>query len=140
MKEDLTYRLLDELLHLYLHEQHSAPIPSWIAELVELKFQNRQMFHIEWRGGQRPLIWYYKNWADSVERDRRAKERSERERVARFIEEANIKIVAAELQKQYHMEEKFAKSTAFGVVSKGKWMVIKSLGLVGKLIEREDQL
>jgi hypothetical protein len=86
-----------------------------------------------------PKLWSYSEWSCSRTNYLRLKDRSEKERIARYILDANVKIVSYRLIKEYLFDEEKAKTTAYNLLSAKKFGNIRALG-VTKLITKEEEL
>lgn len=135
---------LQEFLDLHLGELHSRPLPVNLAEVIEAITKGKSLVHIQWldENGDalsQPVIWYYKYWADSVERFNRQKAYSHQQRVKRFLFEANVRIVARACKEYFKMDENWSQMTAYSLVKGNKLKQIQVIG-VPRLLEREDEL
>lgn len=142
MKERETITLfLDEYLEDMLGHDDSRPIRVNVAEILDVKLKGKLTYHVQWPDQfnpelSRPLLWKYSAWADSVERWTKQRERSERERVAKFIFDKNVELIAEELM-VFGLTEEQALGSAFGLLKKND----SKLSVIDvKLITKESEL
>ena len=88
---------------------------------------------------ERPKLWHYPAWANSRVRYLQAKDRSEKERVAQWILDANVKIVMRVLIREWGFMPDKAISTAYELLKKKKFGSLRAFG-VGKLVTKEEEL
>jgi len=136
---------LDEYLEDTLGENHSVPIRASVAEILDIKLKNRLTYYVQWPDKynpdlKRPLLWRYKAWIESVDLWERQRKRANDERVARFIFEANVKLVAKQITYKYNMPIERSTLCALSII-KCKTMHLKVAQCgVKKLIEKESEL
>jgi len=86
-----------------------------------------------------PKLWRYDAWYNSSTKWKRDKDISDRNRVLRWIEEANIKIVGKCLMSNWEYGCDDARAKATQLVVQKKWGTIRALG-VKKIITKEEEL
>ena len=132
-KETITINLLDYLDD-FLGENHSRPVRKYIAEILEVKLKDKLIIYVQrsdenGRELSQPILWQYKYWAESQDRERRAKIRSENERIARFLLEENVKLVARACITYFNMDISCAQATAFSIIKNNKQAALKELSV-----------
>ncbi len=141
---DVTLKL-SQVLQAYLGEQHSVTIPPDVAFIIEAKSKGLLTCYIQWTDEfssplDMPILWWYKNWKESCELYDRQKAYSHKQRIERFLLEANVKDVAYQLmQPPFLMDNSHAQATAFSWVKNRKTNKLKAIG-INKLKEKEEEL
>jgi len=116
-------------------------IPSHLALIVEQLSKNRQSYHIQWYDEEGkelhlPVLWLYNRWIESVEKYVKLKAEGEARRIAKFIYDANVKMLLAHIVKTMELDVDKAREVA------NNWMnnpnKIKSVGL--KLKEKVEEV
>jgi hypothetical protein len=136
---------LDEYLADLLGENHSVPIRANVAEILDIKLKGKCTYHIQWPDAynpdlRKPLLWSYAAWVESVELWERQRKRSHDERVARFMFEENVRILARHLVWKYCMTEDRAPLCALSIMKCAtKDLKVSQCG-IKKLITSEDEL
>lgn len=143
-EELITIPLKDYVRAVLGHTQlfNQRPIPSHIAEIIIAKTKNSRLCYIQLEdelGNQleSPVLWDFKSWKDSQELWEKQKAYSHRQRVARFILDANVRRVKKVLIE--YMEPEFAEATAYQLCAKRAMGKLAVFGIT-KLIEREEEL
>ena len=86
-----------------------------------------------------PVLWSYPEWYESRTNYKRLKDKSEKERVAKWIFEANVKIIARAIMEQEVLSPDQARAVAYIWLKGGKMGKIRAVG-VKKLITKEEEL
>jgi len=98
----------------------------------------------DWDGSplESPKLWDYPLWYNSSTNWKLQKDRSEKERIARWILEANVKIVTRFIMQELQFPEDPARSTAYALVSKKKFGNIRAIcpERMPKLVTKEEEL
>lgn len=124
---------------------NSIEIPPLLAEIIEAKTGNKNNCyiqhademspHLDW-----PLLWELSAWHIEYDSWMRQKIHSDKERVKRFIFEANVKIIARAIMELLGSDNfESCKLTAFSLLKNNKMGNIRAIG-VTKLITREEEL
>lgn len=133
---DITIKLRD-LVSLLLGDSHSEQFPPGyrhVAELIEIKAKGTHICHVQWTDQwcpelQEPVLWVYARWCESVERWERARKRAEEERKAKFIFDANVRMVTDYCKKYFCMDKNWAATTAYGLVKNNRFNGLKVIGV-----------
>jgi len=132
-------------IELTLGARHCRELPNYeLGLIVQEMVKDETLFKVQFEDHEGsplvyPILWYYRDWHDSLANYKRQKAWSHKERVKRFIQEANIKIVARHLVMEYSYDEDRAKTQACHLVSLGKFGSIRAIG-VKKLVTKEEEL
>jgi hypothetical protein len=124
---------------------YNRPLPNYETGLIVHEFVKEdgvykvQFEEFDGTPLQYPVLWQWKEWYDSSEKWKRDKDRSEKDRVRRWIAEANTKIIAKRLMLVYEFDEAQAFTTASRLLRQGKLGNIRALG-VNKLVTKEEEL
>jgi hypothetical protein len=86
-----------------------------------------------------PVLWSYPEWYNSSQNWHKQKDSSEKRRIALWILQANIKIVAKRLIAEFEFSQDQANAIAYSWIHSGKKAKIRSIG-VTKLVTREEEL
>lgn len=126
-----------------LGDNHWVPISYDRANAIVAITGNQKLCYVQFPSEDcpeltSPLLWSYGAWAASVEKFRRAKERSERERVQRRIDEANIKLIMRAVMRFASVDSSQAQMLATRMILRQQFLKIEMLGV--KLITKEEEL
>ncbi len=118
-------------------------IKTNIAELIEIKCKNTFICAIQWpdkyNGLDNPLLWPIAGWRDATERWQAEKKRSEERRIAKFIFEANMRVVSAKAMKYFSIDDTFAQPIAHQYLIKKRLNALLTIG-VTRIITSEEEL
>lgn len=124
---------------------HYRTIKKELAEIILVLTKNESHCYIEFPSINsphltEPMLWELSAWNIHHDKWTREKIRSDRERVARFILETNVKIVARAFMELTCVDDlDKAKAHAFSLITSKKFGNIRALG-VHKLITKEEEL
>lgn len=126
----------------YRYESNSIPMEE--AKNIFQLTKNQHSCHIEFKSLegaplQFPLLYTLQAWQNSAERFEKQKAYSHKQRIDKFIQEANVKIVMKTLDVHWGIEGITAEMTAHKLVTQKKWRQIAALG-VKKLVTKEEEL
>ena len=145
-KSDIFITLpLNDFISILLREDESFSVSNKLGLAIDALSKDQLLVHVQWvsfegKALSSPLVWRYKEWVASSQKDAIAKKRSADERLAKFIFDANMRKVSRALMRSPHMmDESFAISTAFGLIKNNRIGVIKHL-LGVELITKESEL
>ena len=138
---------ISQFIKAHLGDSFSRPIERSLAELIEAVISQHQpcfVAFIQWTDEygdrlQEPVIWNYGKWRESIENRLRLKAWSDKQRIERFIREANIKLIKHACKTFFEMEEDWALSMAIRMEKEKNKGKLKMIGIT-KLIEKEDEL
>ena len=148
MKEEsdifITLPLYD-FVSVLLRDNESFHVSHKLGLVLDALSKDKCLVHVQWisfegKNLQLPLVWRYKQWTESSTKYIIAKKKSDEERIAKFIFDANIKKVSRALMRSpYAMDESFAVSTAFSLLKNNRIGVIKHM-LNVEVITKESEL
>jgi len=101
----------------FLNDLDYVSIPFDRAEAIYSITRNQHTCHIQFPSEdspelKQPLLWNFAAWVASIERHRKAKERSERERIANWIAQANVEIIKKAILRKFQFSESQATMLA----------------------------
>jgi hypothetical protein len=138
---------LNELLEaiLPLKSEQCRPIPKVIAHILSNALKDRLDYKVQFNSfdGEelaKPYLWLYSDWYNCSQRYYADKERSERERVERWIKNANIENLTKALMKSQGFDKKYAQETAINLLRKGATIEVLEVFGLKKLITSEKEL
>lgn len=125
------------------HDEH-VEIDQQLAELIVLLTRNDDICYVQFPSldnldVKHPRLWRIHEWRISSEKEQRAKARSERERVERWIREKNISIIARAILRYALVTETQASLLANRWMNRGdkaRWELIGAT----KLAQSENDL
>lgn len=143
-KDPLITIRLSVLAGFILRDDSDRQIDNNTALIIEAKCKNKGTYHIQWPDKYnpdltKPKLWLYPYWKNDIDRWEAQKKRSDEQRDARFVQEANVRLVAQYVKRYFMMDDNWATNTAFGLVTKRRTNGIREIG-VPKLIERVDEI
>ena len=103
------------------------------AHTCAIQFENEEGFPLP-----TPLLWQHSAWIASTERWRIAKERDQREKIARWIKQENVARVKRAILKLALIKEDQAQSIAYKWIHQNKTDRIEQLCI--KLATKEEDL
>lgn len=121
------------------------PINKPLAELILSHTHNESYCYIQYADEMSPhlkfpLLWELSAWHNHHDKWSREKVRADKDRILRYILEANVKIVAKAFKVYSGVEnDDIAQSTAYALVNNNKTAQMRALG-VRKLITKEEEL
>lgn len=138
---------LDDLLEAILPartEQNKA-LPKSIALILANALKDRLDYKIQFNDFdgkelEHPLLWLYNDWYNQSTRYYAEKEKSEKERVERWIRNQNIDNLTKALMKSQGFDRKYAEETAISLLRKGATMEVLEVFGLRKLITKENEL
>jgi len=128
-----------------LHGEHYVPIyDKDLAELLTLLSKDQEVYHIQNPGPDNPdldypMLWSCHQWRISTESWKAAKERDDRERIARWIKQKNVTIIAKQILRFALVTDDQANLLAHRWLNRKDFQRIKDVG-VTKLAEKESDL
>lgn len=117
-------RPLPDWLNDKLGDSACCPIDVKLGEYIEaLATECPLQCHVQWtqHNGlklKKPILWRYSFWKADSESYLKAKERSERERKAKFVFDKNVENLVFAITDQTPTDEGWARSMAIVIVSK----------------------
>ncbi len=130
--------------HLGYGHWECRPIPKEIGMIIVALTKNERLAYVQWLDEQNdpleePILWDYAHWVASAERHKRAKDYSHKQRVKRFLLEANTLIVGKAYQEFSGVDGEAALVTARMLLEKEKYRQIKVF-CREKLLTKEEEL
>jgi hypothetical protein len=124
--------------------KEKAPIAYDLAVKINPYLQGSSLWRIifEDESGQAykyPILWRYKEWYQSDLRYKKIKLYSEKQRIERWILEANVSALTRVLMKSCSLDEKFARPTALTLIKTGNMQLLTTMGL-SKFITTGEEL
>lgn len=137
------------------HMWYCRPVDDNIASVIEHLTGNKHTCYIEHFDSTsevverpldslplpgKPILWEYSAWVSHSVRWQLSQQRSNKERIQRFIFEQNVKIIAKKFMEFCCVDNlEVAKATAYSMLKNGMYGNIRALG-VKKLITKEEEL
>jgi len=134
----------DGLIDLNNHIKAYHPISPLLAEIIYNVTKNQHTCYIEFPTNtslfREPRLWGWKDWIESAARDQRVKENAHKERVAYYIMEKNIGILARCIVSEWGWDWDAAKSAAYSWLKKNKKGAFRLVKAEKLLITKEEEL
>jgi len=127
-----------------LGDNDFVSLPFDRAEAILQITKNQSLCYIQFPSEEcpeltRPLLWNYGAWSSSIERYRKSKERSERERVARWIADENVRRIKKAVLRLGLITDTQAQMLAYRMlINPEKHKTISALNVT--LITKESEL
>jgi hypothetical protein len=125
------------------HILKSAPVSRNVALSIFAVCENKHTAYIEWPTATSvftvPILWDYSDWITEAARRLETLERSRKERIERFLLEANIKIAGPKIASFTGVSLEDACSMARKLILKKNLHLLKFYG-VERLKEKENEL
>lgn len=123
---------LSEFLDSHLRTDFCCPVSHRLGEILEVISKDKCICHVQWLDfdGKKlssPVLWRYKYWIESSERNAIAKQKSEQERIRRFIFNKNLEILTEACQATMQLDDKWARDTALSILLKNKTKMLQVL-------------
>lgn len=136
---------ISKFVSIALRDEHYINIyDKDLADLLTLLAKDQETYHIQHPSLdcpdlEYPRLWNLHQWRISVESWRVARERSERERVERWIQQKNCSIISKHILRFALVNESQANLLAYRWLKRKDFDRIKWVG-VTKLITKESEL
>jgi hypothetical protein len=148
ISEILTSVPLEELLNAILPKEgaeQNRAIAKNLALILDNALKDRLDYKVQFTSFDEeelthPLLWLYKDWYNCSSHYYANKERSEQERVERWIKNANINNLTRALIKSQGLDESFARKTAIEILKKGTSLEVLKLFGLNRIITKENEL
>ena len=127
----------------YQHTREHEFIPLEIAKSIYAICENKHTAYIEFPPNSQPILWDYSQWKSSYERHLILKEKSEKERIERFIQEANIKLFSKAYSRVLSISIESAEVLAAHLVRENNPSKLKASMLLlnlTKIITKKEEL
>jgi hypothetical protein len=123
---------------------HSREIDKEQADIIFALTQNKHTCYIEFNDEfskhlVNPILWDFNEWHKQSDRHTREQAYSHKQRIERFLLEANMRTVTKALCLLTGCEPEQLQGQAFGIVHGRKWKMLSLLGIT-KLKEQESEL
>ena len=125
------------------HVKEHEFIPIDIANSIYAICENKHTAYIEFLPNSQPILWDFAQWQTDSKRASILKETSDKERIARFIAEANIKLFSKAFAKTLSVSIESAEIIASHLIKENNPEKLKAsmllLGLT-KMITKKEEL
>lgn len=130
---------LNETIDLLLGDNHYRVMPRKFAEQLYAKCRNKRLVFVQFPEDKHainilnhpitaPVVWRLHHYRESTEAWLTARKRSEEDRRARFVFDANVRIALRAIQSFSELDEKFALPLAIDKVKKNQEKHIIAMG------------
>jgi len=140
---------LEEIVDALLGGLDFVEIPQAVAEQLLIVSKNKHVCHVQMPSDENldifsspilvPRLWSLKHWQFSAEKWLRARSLSDKNREARFVYDANVKIISKAILRLAYVTPDAATVLARMMLDKHDYNKIKALG-VKKLIEHSNEI